>query len=150
MNVKRATFEEVNKAQLELLFDIIQKAIDTNDYIDPKSRSDYFDRLAFAFVGKISEYDFIFKYKGDEYNLGKLSFYARKMAFFNEKTPEIELKGRKIRVPIKELWESLRENLYKPMDEALTLALRSSAEILGGGGGSHSINPDRKKERGKD
>ena len=145
MKVQRATFEEVNKAQLELIFDIIQKAIDLNGCIDSESRRNYFHILAFALVGKISEYDFIFNYKGDEYNLGKLSFYAREMAFFDEKEPEIELKGQKVKVSIKELWKSLRTNIYKPMDEALTLALRSSAEIIGGGGASYHIKSGTKQ-----
>lgn len=149
MEVRRATFEEVNKAQLVLIFDVIQKAIEERDFIAEKSRRDYFDLFALALLGKGVDYNFIFEYNGGVYNLGSLSSFARKMSFFDEKTPEIELKGKKIRVPIEKLWVALRDNLYKPMDEALTLALRSSAELLEKGGGSYSVKTGDKKRDSK-
>ena len=150
MEVKRATFEEVNKAQLELIFDVIQEAIEKKDYIGKKSRRDYFDLFAFALLGKCVGHDFIFEYEGGRYNLGSLSSFARKMSFFDEKEPMIDLKGKKIRVPIELLWVALRDNLYDPMDEALTLALKSSPERIGGGGGSYSFEPDEQKGKNKE
>jgi len=150
VEVKRATFEEVNKAQLELIFDVIQEAIEKKDYIDDKSRRSYFDLLAFALLGKSVTHDFIFEYKRGKYNLGSLSTFARKMSFFDEKEPEIDLKGKKERVPIEILWIALRDNLYDPMDEALTLALKSSPERIEGGGGSYSFRPDEQKGKNKE
>ena len=150
MEVKRATFEEVNKSQLELIFDVIQEAIKKKDYIDDKSRRSYFDLLAFALLGKSVTHDFIFEYKRGKYNLGSLSTFARKMSFFDEKEPEIDLKGKKERVPIEILWIALRDNLYDPMDEALTLALKSSPERIEGGGGSYSFKPDEQKGKDKE
>ncbi len=150
MDVKRATFEEVNKAQLEFIFDVLQEAIEKKDYIDKKSRRDYFNLFAFALLGKGVNHDFIFKYKGGRYKLGSLSSFTRKMSFFDEKNPEIDLKGKVVRVPIEELWIALQDNLYEPMDEALTLALKSSPERIGGGGGSYSFKPDEQKGENKE
>jgi len=106
--------------------------------------------LAFALLGKGINHDFIFEYKGGRYNLGSLSGMARKMAFFDEKNPEINLKGVKTCVPIEKLWMALQDNLYEPMDEALTLALKSSPERIGGGGGSYSFKPDKQKGADKE
>lgn len=150
MEVKRATFEEVNKSQLEFIFDVIQEAIEKKDYIEKKSRRDYFDLFAFALLGKSVGHDFIFEYKGGRYNLGSLSTFARKMSFFDEKEPEIDLKGKKEHVPIELLWDALRDNLYDPMDEALTLALKSSPERISSGGGSYSFKPDEQKGKNEE
>lgn len=143
MEVKRATFEEVNKAQLELIFDILEELIEKKETVDKKSRKVFFDLFAFALLGKGLEYDFIFHYRGNKYNLGSLSAIARQMVFHTDKNPVIQLKSTKEKVPIELLWISLRDNLYKPMDEALTLGLRSSAEIFNSGGGSHRIDVDK-------
>lgn len=148
-DVKRATFEEVNKSQLEFIFDVIQNAVDQKEFIDRDSRREYFNKFAFALLGKGVDYDFIFEYNGGRYNLGSLSSFVRKMSFFDEKEPEVMLKGKCVRVPIERLWVALRDNLYKPMDEALTLALRSSAELLEKGGGSYSVKTGVKKGKGK-
>jgi len=142
VEVKRATFEEVNKSQLEFIFYVIQEAIEKKDYVDKKSRRSYFDLFAFALLGKSVSHDFIFEYKGGKYNLGSLSTFARKMSFFDEKEPMIDLKGKKECVPIELLWVALRDNLYDPMDEALTLALKSSPERINSGGGSYSFRPE--------
>jgi len=149
MEVKRATFEEVNKAQLVFIFDVIQKAIEDKEYIDKESRREYFNLFAFALLGMGVNHDFVFEYEGGRYSLGSLSSFVRKMPFFDEKTPKINLKGVKIRVPIEKLWMALQDNLYEPMDEALTLALRSSAELLEKGGGSYSVKTEDKKRSGK-
>ena len=69
------------------------------------------------------------------------------MAYFedtSDKKQEIMLKGKKIRVPIKILWRALRESLYKPMAEALTLSMKSSQEIFRGSSDSYGVNPDEK------
>lgn len=145
MEVKRATFEEVNKAQLELIFDNIKILSEKNETVSPNSRRDFFDLFAFALLGKGIDYDFIFQYENGSYNLGNLSVFARKLCFFETSNPVIQLKASKKNVPIHLLWDALRDNLYKPMDEALTLGLRSSAEILGSGGGSHRVESDKKE-----
>jgi len=72
------------------------------------------------------------------------------MSFFDEKEPEIDLKGKKERIPIELLWIALRDNLYDPMDEALTLALKSSPERIDGGGGSYSFKPDEQKGKNEE
>lgn len=146
MEVKRATFEEVNNSQLELIFNYIEKLIKKKETVEPKSRREFFDLFAFALLGKGLNYDFIFCYKGNKYNLGSLSEMARKMTFFTDSNPVIRLKSEKVRVPIEYLWMALRDNLYKPMDEALTLGLRSSAEIFNSGGGSHVVDSDKERE----
>lgn len=142
MEAKRATFDSINNAQLNLIFNVILKAENNNDTISPQSRQDFFSLFAYALVGKGLDYPFKFTYKDNFYDLGSLSIMARHIAFFTDNNPELVLKGKKIRVPIKVLWKALRECMYKPMDEALTLGLRSSAEIIGGTGGSHAFNPE--------
>ena len=146
MEVKRATFEEVNKSQLELIFDVIEQLIEKKETVDKESRRIFFDLFAFALLGKGLDYDFILHYKNNIYNLGSLSEMGRKMVFFEDNNPEIQLKAESKKIPIEVLWEALRDNLYKPMDEALTLGLRSSAEIFEGGGGSHSFEPGKKEQ----
>ena len=133
MKVQRATFEEVNNAQLELIFDHIERLRKEEETISPTSRKPYFNLLNKSLLGEGLTHDFIFNYQGNIYNLGKLSVFMRKMAYFTDtqdKKQEIFLKGKKVRVPIKYLWESLQENLYVPFDSALRVALKSSAELL--------------------
>jgi len=143
VEVKRATFEEVNRSQLELIFDILEKLIEKKETVDKESRRTFFDLFAFALLGKGLEYEFVFYYKGNKYNLGSLSAMARQMVFYTDRNPVLQLKSTNEKVPIELLWISLRDNLYKPMDEALTLGLRSSAEIFNSGGGSHRIDVDK-------
>ena len=149
MEVKRATFEQVQKAQDELIFSQtgIDKLAELKDTIDPKTRNIFFQRLALSLLGKELDYPYILKYDGGEYNLGSLSIFARKMAYFtdtDDKCQELILKGKKIRVPNDLLWVALRESIYKPMAESLTLAMKSSQEILRGGSDSYGVNPDER------
>ena len=133
MKVERATFEKVKDAQLELIFDHIEKLIEKKETISVKSRKDYFGLLATALLGEGSNLKFTFEYKGNTYSLGPLPIFMRKMAYFEDtedKTQEVLLKGKATRVPIELLWVALRENLYIPMDQALKVALKSSAELL--------------------
>jgi len=147
MEVRRATFEQVQKSQEELIFseDGLDKLIELEETINPKSRSEFFRRLAFSLLGKGLDYPVILYFDGNKYNLGSVSEFARKIAYFTDtenKKQMIKLKGEYREIPIKELWTALRESLYKPMDEALTLALKSSAEIYRSGGGSAEFNPE--------
>lgn len=149
MEVRRATFEQVQKAQNELIFSNtgIDKLIELKETIDSKTRDVFFERLAFALLGKELDYPFILEYNGGCYNLGSLAVFARKMVYFvdtEDKCQELVLKGQKLRVPIDKLWIALRESIYKPMAEALTLAMKSSQEILRGGSDSFGVNPDEK------
>lgn len=146
MEVKRATFESINEAQLEFIFDVLLELENKNETVDQGSRRDFFDLFAFSLVGKGLEYPFNFEFDGNWYTLASLSSYARKLCFLETNEPEIELKGMKTKIPIKLLWKALRENMYKPMDEALTLGLKSSAELLGGGSSSHAFNPEQQKK----
>lgn len=148
MEVKRATFEQVNKWQLDFLFGTtgIQTLEEKEETVDPKSRRDFFDLFAKSLLGKAIDYDFILEYNGDSYNLGNLSIFARKMSYMTDtkdKKQILKLKGKQISIPIKLLWKSLRENMYKPMDQALTMALKISAEILKNSSGSYEFNPDQ-------
>lgn len=149
VEVKRATFEQVQKAQDELIFSEtgIDVLIEKKETIEPKSRGIFFQRLAFSLLGKGLDYPVILEYDGGRYNLGPVSVFARKTAYFTDTKDgkqEIQLRSRKIRVPIECLWLALRESLYKPMDDALTLALKSSAEIFRGSGDSYGVSPETK------
>ena len=147
MDVKRATFEQVYKAQSDFIFgetgiDILAEKKET---VAPESRKIFFENFAISLIGKGLNYDYVLEYDGGVYNLGSLSVFARKMAYFvdtDDRKQKIQLKDRKVPVPIDILWNTLRECMYKPMDEALTLALKSSAEIFRGGGDSYSVNPE--------
>lgn len=149
MEVKRATLEKVVEYQEELIFG--ETGIDTlaklEETVAPESRSIFFRNLAYSLLGKGLTYQVILDYKEGTYDLGCVSEFARKIVYYTDTTDkkqEIILKGIKTRVPIKYLWVALRESFYKPMDEALTLALRSSAEVLGGGGDSYGFRPETK------
>lgn len=149
MEVKRATFEQVNKSQLSLIFDHIQLLADKNETISEESRKDYFELLGVALLGRDLAYDFILDYDGGNYNLGSVAVFSRKMAFFEDTDDgcqTLELKGSKIKVPNSILWEALRLNIYKPMAEALTLALKSSAEILRSGSVGYGFEPENEIE----
>jgi len=150
MEVRRATFEQVNNWQLDFLFGetgitILEQKQET---IHPDSRKDFFDLFAKSLLGKGLDYEYKLTYNGNTYNMGSLSIFARKMAYMTDtedKKQPLKLKGKTIRIPIKHLWEALRENMYKPMDEALTMALKISAEIFKNTGGSHEFNPEKKQ-----
>ena len=151
MDVRRATFEQVKKSQEELIFskDGIDIFAEQNETIDPKSRSVYFDRLATALLGKELDYPFVLNYQGGRYDLGSCAVFARKMAYFTDtadKCQVLDLKGKPIRVPMGQLWIALRESIYKPMAEALTLSMKSSQELFRGSGDSFGVNPDEKIE----
>jgi len=144
VEVERATFQQVKEAQIELIFDHIEKLEEQEETISPESRRVFFDLLALSTLGKCRTYRFIFRYNGNNYDLGYLSVFARKIAYLtdtDDKQQDIMLKGKKTKVPIKYLWKSLRENLYAPFDEALTLALQSSAELLKTGSDSYGFKP---------
>lgn len=147
--VRRATFEQVQKAQDELIFskDGIDKLAELKETIHPDSRNIYFQRLATALLGKELDYPFILEYNGGNYNLGSIAVFARKMAYFidtDDKYQILKLKGQMTKVPIDKLWIALRESLYKPMAEALTLSMKSSQEIFQGGSDSFGVEPDTK------
>lgn len=151
MKVERATFEKVKDAQLELIFDHIERLIEQKETISAKSRRTYFNLLATALLGEGSSLKFIFEYKGNIYDLGPLPIFMRKMAYFKDtedKTQEVKLKGKPTEVPIGVLWESLRENLYIPMDQALKVALKSSAELLTHERSGLEFNPDNGENNG--
>ena len=144
MEVERATFEKVNTAQLDLIFTHIMHLAKEKQALDERDRRDYFDKYACATLGMDIKYDFILDFEGVHANLGPLAVYARKMAFFEDtkdNKQEIFLKGKKTKVPMEALWLSLRDNLYETMSEALTLALRSSAEITKRESGSFGYTP---------
>lgn len=149
--VKRASFEYVQKIQNEFIFgktgiDVLAEKEET---IDPKSRDIFFENLAFSLLGKGLDYPVILEFENNPYDLGSVSVFARKMAYFTEtkdKKQEMVLKGVKVRVPIKLLWIALREAMYKPLDEALTLAFKSSAEIFSGGSDTYAVDIDESKQ----
>lgn len=148
MEVKRATFEQVQRAQEDLIFskDGIDKLAELKETIDPKTRNVFFQRLALALLGKELDYPFILEYNGGYYNLGSIAVFARKMAYFTDTEQELLLRNSHVRVPINVLWVALRESIYKPMAEALTLAMKASQEIFRGGSDSFAASPDEKIE----
>lgn len=148
VEVERATFQQVKDAQLELIFDHIDILEELEETISPETRRVFFDLLALSSLGKCNTYRFKMEYEGNIYDLGSLSVFSRKIAYFTEtedKTQELMLKGKKKKVPIKYVWKALRENLYTPFDEALTLALQSSAELLRTGSEGYDFTPDSKQ-----
>jgi len=152
MEVKRVDFEQVLEAQDELIFSEtgIDVLMEKKETIDPKSRNIFFIRLAKALLGKGLDYPVNLAYNGGFYKLGSVSEFARKMAYFKD-TPDkkqiIKARDQEIRIPIELLWKALREALYKPMDEALTLAFKSSMQAYGGSGDSYGLNPENKFEK---
>jgi hypothetical protein len=132
MEVERATFERVKDAQLELEFEHINSLIENKETVSKDTRRNYFELLAISLLGQDVEHRFIFDYNENVYDLGDLPVFMRKMAYFEDTTDkkqEILLKGKKVKVPIEELWKSLRINLYIPFSKALTLAMKYSAEV---------------------
>ncbi len=151
MEVQRATFEQVQKAQHDLIFseDGIDILAEKNETIAKNSRNVFFERLATSLLGKELDYPFILEYNGGVYNLGSCAVYARKMVYFEDtpdKTQTLTLKGKKIKVPMRNLWVALRESIYKPMAEALTLSMKSSQELFRGSGDSYVVSPEEKIE----
>lgn len=144
MEVRRATLEYVQSCQENLIHGDtgIDVLILKNETIDPKSRKEFFNWIAYSLLGKGLDYKVYLEYDNGIYDLGSVSVFSRQMAYYTEKNVTMELKGHKKTVPIHLLWKALREALYMPMDEALTLALRSSAEIFKGGGDSYGVDPD--------
>lgn len=133
MQVTRATFDKVKEAQLQFIFDVLEELIDKKETVAPKSRRDYFDLLAVATLGEMKDQKYTLKINGNTYDLGNLSIFARKLAYFedtSDKKQPLKLKGQEIRVPVEELWKNLQENLYIPFDKALLTAHHSSSEIL--------------------
>ena len=150
MEVKRGTFEEVQKNQDVFFFDFIDKFVKAEETLNPNDRNEYFKTLADAFLGVEKNYSYILRYNGNVYNLGTLSSYARKMAYItddeidDEKQVVIDNKGKKIRIPIKKLWEALRDSSFDATAEALNLGLRTSAEMITREGGVFEFKLDKK------
>jgi hypothetical protein len=146
MEVRRATLEYVQTCQENLIHGDtgIDVLIDKNETIDPKSRKEFFNWIAYSLLGRGLEYRVYYENQEGIYDLGPVSVFARQMAYYTDRNVSISLKGHKTIVPIKLLWLALREALYMPMDEALTLALRSSAEMIKGSGDSFGFNPEEK------
>lgn len=132
MEVERATFERVKNAQLELEFDHIDKLIEKRETISKQTRRNYFDLLAISLLGQDVDHRFTLEYGENIYDLGPLPIFIRRMAYFedtDDKKQEIMLKGKKTKVPIDDLWKSLRINLYIPFSKAQTLSMKYSAEV---------------------
>ena len=145
MEVKRATFEKVNQAQIELIFDHIDILEEKKETISKETRRVFFELFAVATLGKAKDYNYILHWDNKKDDLGPLSIFARQMAYMeptSDGKQEITFRGKKVFVPVEYLWETLRTSLYKPMDEALTLALRSSAEILRSGSEGYAFRPE--------
>jgi hypothetical protein len=155
MEVRRATLEYVQECQENLIHGTtgIDVLSEKNETIAPESRKEYFNWIAYSLLGRGLDYHVYFEYRNGIYDLGCVSVFARQMAYYTTKDVKIDLKGCKTPIPIGLLWMALRESIYRPMDEAITLALRSSAEIFKGGGDSYGVNPDEdlnNKKRGSE
>jgi hypothetical protein len=145
MEVRRATLEYVQECQENLIHGPtgIDVLAEKNETIAPESRKEYFNWIAYSLLGRGLDYHVFFEYRNGIYDLGCVSVFARQMAYYTSKDVKLNLKGRKTLIPIGLLWLALREALYKPMDESITLALRSSAEIFKGGGDSYGVDLDK-------
>jgi len=144
MDVERATFEKVKNAQLSLIFDYLQELIEKKETIAKQSRRGYFELLSISTIGQLHNHNYILHYNNNTYDLGNLSIFSRKMAYFvdtKDKKQPLKLKGKYLRVPIDLLWETLQENLYQPFDEALLLAHRSSAEVIKHSSSGYEFKP---------
>lgn len=150
MEIRRGTFEYVQKSQDTFFFDFLEEFIKTEETVDSDSRKDYFKTLADAFLGVEKGYNYIVRYNGNVRNLGTLSYYARKLAYIEdsevdgEKLVVVNDGGNKIKIPIKVLWESLRDSCFDPAAEALNLGLRTSAEMVTREGGVFEFKVDKK------
>lgn len=146
MEVRRATLEYVQTCQENLIHGDtgIDVLIKKNETISPDSRKEFFNWIAYSLLGMGLKYHVFFEYDGGMYDLGSVSIFSRQMAYYTTKDVNIRLKGHMTTLPIRLLWAALREALYMPMDEALTLALRSSAEMIKGSGESYGFNPEEK------
>lgn len=129
MLTKRATLEDVQKSQEDLIHgkNGIDHLIETNGIIKPDERKTYFKLLAFSLLGKGIKYHVYLEYHGGLYDMGNASTFSRQLAYYNS-IVDIKLKGQNSRIPIKYLWEALRNTLYEPMDEALDDAIHISKE----------------------
>ena len=57
---------------------------------------------------------------------------------------KINAKGKIITIPLKLLWESLRDSLHDATAEALNLSLKTSAEMITREGGAYEFEVDKK------
>lgn len=149
MEVKRATYESVQNSQTTFFFDLLKKLEEEGETLDPESRADYFKIFADSFLGVERGYHYKLYHNDSSYDLGTLSSYARKLAYItdedinDEKKAVIFAKGRRIKVPVRVLWRSLRECLYDPTADALNLSLRTSAEQITRESGVYEFKVDK-------
>lgn len=137
----------VRDAQHVIIFNYLDQLIEQNEVISDKTRQVFWDAIEIGLLGVERDFSFVVHFNGGTYNLGPLSEWARRLSFLNDtkdKTQEIELKGKKQRLPNRFLWEQLRENLYNPMAKALQVSLQSSAEIMTREGGVFEFNPEQR------
>lgn len=133
MEVRRATFEQVKDAQAKLKFDYLEYLIEKNETIDNDSRRAFFDNIAIALLGFEKNYEFYLEYGNKVCNLGNLAVWIRKFMDFKDtpdKKQEIAIRGEKVKINNKDLWNNLMLALYEPMADALQLSTKISAETL--------------------
>ncbi len=155
VQVQRATFNQVREAQHDLIFNHIENLIKHNEVMSEKSREIFFNAVEIGLLGLERKYPFVLSYNGGVYNLGSVAKWIRKFAYLDdndEKKQKISLKGKDKLISNKELWLALRDSLYNPMADALTLSLTTSAEMVYRDGGVFEFRPDKPiipKQRGK-
>lgn len=136
----------VNDAQLELIFDHIMHLATEGEALSSDDRRTYFKKYAIATLGLDTGHNFVLIYNGMQETLGPLAMWGRKIVFYEDtkdNCQEIVVRGRKERVPMRELWLALRDSLYEPMSKALTFALSHSAEMPKHESGAYGFTPEQ-------
>jgi len=143
--LQQATFAEIEKHQRELVFDYLKQLKEEKRPLTEDEREDFWQVLAFSTLGLGIKTNFILKSNGNKYDLGCLEVYCRKLSFETGETVEINAVGKKVVVPIEELWDAMQDCLYIPMAMALTRGFDQSPEIVMRKGGAYEF-PKTKEE----
>ena len=150
MEVERGTFNQVKEIQNILIFENIQMYYEQNETVSPDHRDVFWDIVALSLFGVENNYPFILYYQGNEYNIGSLADWIREIPFITDddldeqKRYPLLLKGEEVKVPLKDIWKSLRKSLNKPIAQALHESIGMSAEVFSRKGGSFEFSPDTK------
>ena len=143
--LQQATFAEIEKHQRELIFGYLQQLRKEKRPLTDDEREDFWQVLAFSTLGLGITSNFMLKSNGNKYDLGSLEVYCRQLSFETGKNVEINAAGKRVVVPIEQLWESMQNCLYIPMAMALTRSFDQSPEIVVRKGGAYEFPKTKEK-----
>jgi len=122
---KRATFEDVCKAQDRLLT-LIDKHIQNNEPLKKGERKKFIDTFRLATLGLGSEHFFYIEGKNKGYKIGHVGHAAYWLAYRNETIVNLG----KDTFEIKEFWLKLRDYCFTLFSHAQEMSIKISKEIV--------------------